>query len=62
MQSPICIGVHAVFSDNAYDKIISSGAKSVVTCNTIEHMSNSIDVAPLIADYLKKLHQSTDKI
>jgi ribose-phosphate pyrophosphokinase len=47
---PICIGVHAVFSQSAYDDLRSAGASRVVTCNTIPHPSNAIDVMDLVAD------------
>lgn len=48
MKSPVCIGVHAVFAGNAYEELKSSGAKIVVTCNTIPHSSNKIDITELI--------------
>ncbi len=49
MPPPICIGVHAIFANNAYENIIRAGAKTVITCNTIAHTSNSIDIALLMA-------------
>lgn len=48
MKPPICIGVHGVFADNAYDLLIASGAEKVVTCNTILHPSNQIDLSDII--------------
>lgn len=48
MQPPICIGVHAVFAGNAYQEILKSGAKEVITCNTIPHQSNKIDISDLL--------------
>ena len=48
MKPPICIGVHAVFAGNAYQEIIKSGAKEVITCNTIPHDSNKIDISDLL--------------
>lgn len=47
---PICIGVHAVFADGAYDDLCAAGAARVLTCNTIPHGSNAIDVHDLVAD------------
>jgi len=49
LKQPIIIGVHAVFSGNAYEDLLASGAKQVVTCNTIEHVSNAIDVSSVVA-------------
>ncbi|CAM3018465.1 MULTISPECIES: ribose-phosphate pyrophosphokinase [Legionella] len=44
MKAPVCIGVHALFSGTAYDDLLKSGAKQIVTCNTIVHASNGIDM------------------
>lgn len=43
-----CIGVHGIFADNAFQKL--SALAQVVTCNTITHSSNKINVSTLIAD------------
>ena len=48
MKAPICIGVHAVFAGNAYQEISRAGAKKVITCNTISHVSNQIDISDLL--------------
>jgi ribose-phosphate pyrophosphokinase len=55
MKDPICIGVHAVFSNEAYKNILSAGAQKIITCNTIDHPSNTIDVSVLILDCLNKM-------
>ena len=44
-----CVGVHAVFANDAYTSLQSAGAAGVVTTNTIPHESNRIDVQPTIA-------------
>lgn len=55
--APICIGVHAVFSDHAYENLIQAGAQKIVTCNTIAHQSNTIDVSDMIIkSYLEMAH------
>jgi ribose-phosphate pyrophosphokinase len=46
---PVCVGVHAVFADDAYEELLAARPARVVTCNTIAHASNAIDVRPLIA-------------
>ena len=48
MKPPICIGVHAVFAENAFQEIKDSGAKEIITCNTIPHESNRIDISDLL--------------
>lgn len=50
IKKPVCIGVHGIFADGAYQHILDSGASRVVTCNTIKHRSNGIDVSEFIAE------------
>jgi ribose-phosphate pyrophosphokinase len=52
MLAPICIGVHAVFAGDAYQKLIASGAGKIITCNTISHVSNGIDISKDIVEFL----------
>ena len=47
---PVCIGVHAVFAERAYEDLCAAGVARVVTCNTIPHDSNAIDVNDLVAE------------
>jgi ribose-phosphate pyrophosphokinase len=47
-KPPICIGVHALFADDAYAALTAAGAATIVTCNTVAHTSNAIDVTPEI--------------
>ena len=54
MKLPVCIGVHAVFSVGSYDDLVKSGVNRVVTCNTIEHESNNIDISRLLSSVIKK--------
>lgn len=49
MKSPVCIGVHAVFAGNAFEELKRSGAADIISCNTIDHISNRIDISDLIA-------------
>jgi ribose-phosphate pyrophosphokinase len=53
MKPPICIGVHAVFADNAFKDLVAAGAEKIVTCNSIIHESNSIDISDLLVNALK---------
>ena len=50
MPKPVCVGVHAVFSGDAYLALRAAGAANIVTTNTIPHPSNAIEIAPAIAD------------
>ncbi|MFZ6023111.1 MAG: ribose-phosphate pyrophosphokinase [Bacteroidota bacterium] len=49
MKPPVCIGIHAVFAEKGYEKLIKAGAEKVVTCNTIIHPSNEIFLDELLA-------------
>lgn len=53
MKRPVCIGVHAVFSGNAYQDLLASGVEKIVSCNTIQHVSNGIDISDEIIHVLK---------
>lgn len=52
---PICIGVHAIFANNAYEQLQQAKTKQIITCNTIEHSSNLIDLSELLADGIAAL-------
>lgn len=45
---PVCVGVHALFDDATLALLQRAGAGEVVTCNTIAHQSNAIDLADSI--------------
>lgn len=51
---PICVGVHAVFSQRGHEDLLEAGPARVVTCNTIPHPSNAIDVMDLMADAMAR--------
>jgi ribose-phosphate pyrophosphokinase len=53
-KAAICIGVHAIFVDDAFKNLKNSGAAQIVTCDTIAHESNKISVAHLIIDAVMK--------
>lgn len=56
MKNPICIGVHAVFAGTAYDDLKIAGADEIITCNTIPHESNGIEITGLLIDGIKELY------
>ncbi len=55
LAPPVCIGVHAVFAGTAHADLAAAGAARIVTCNTIAHESNAIDVADLVAEAARTL-------
>jgi len=54
MKPPVCIGVHGVFSDGAFVDLKNSGASRVVTCNTVLHESNGIDIDTILSNAISK--------
>ena len=52
LNKPICIGVHAVCSDSDYQQLKAGYVEKVVSCNSIPHESNAIDIMPSIIDRL----------
>ncbi|CAM2833721.1 TPA: ribose-phosphate pyrophosphokinase [Legionella pneumophila] len=49
VKSIVCIGVHALFAQDAYSLLSGMEGVQVITCNTIRHITNAIDVSDLIA-------------
>ncbi|HHU0079799.1 TPA: ribose-phosphate pyrophosphokinase [Legionella pneumophila] len=52
VKSVICIGVHALFAEDAYSVLARMEGTQIITCNTIRHVTNAIDVSDLIMDAL----------
>ena len=59
MNPPVCIGIHAVFAGNAYQELLASRIERIITCNTIKHPSNGIDI---INGIIKQLETVKDFI
>lgn len=55
MKSPVCIGIHPVFAGSAYQDLQNSGVKKIVTCNTIQHESNQIDITNILVEGYNKV-------
>lgn len=53
-KKPICIGVHALFDQEVQQNLIRAGAQQIISCNTIPHPSNKIDVTDLLLEGIKK--------
>lgn len=52
-KKPVCIGVHAIFADNSFRELEMAGAGQIITCNTIVHSSNRIDLSPIVIEALQ---------
>lgn len=53
LKPAICIGIHPIFAANSYQTLMNAPISRVVSCNTIPHPSNAIDVTSLITEALK---------
>ncbi len=48
LKPPVCIGIHALFAQDAYSLLLKCNVQAIVTCNTVAHLSNRIDISDLI--------------
>lgn len=55
LSRPLCVGVHAIFAGSAYEDLLASGAARVITCNTVPHPTNAIDVYQDLAESVRAL-------
>jgi ribose-phosphate pyrophosphokinase len=58
MSPPICVAVHAIFAGDAYQQLEAAGVSRIVSCNTIPHPSNALDLTPSIASEVQALNWS----
>lgn len=49
-SNTICIATHALFDDEIYKKLLNAGAGIVISSNSIEHLTNKIDITDLLTD------------
>lgn len=49
LPAPVCVAVHAVFAQSAFEDLRTAGAADIVSCNTISHPSNRISLDAAIA-------------
>ena len=55
MRPPVCIGVHALFADDAWEAMEEAPLAGIVSCNSIPHPTNRVDLAGIIAQALLEL-------
>jgi ribose-phosphate pyrophosphokinase len=49
MRPPVCVAVHGIFADGSAEGLAAEGA-TVITCNTVIHPTNAIDLVPELAE------------
>ncbi len=55
MAPPVCVAVHAVFAQTAFEDLRKAGAGDIVSCNTIAHPTNRISIVPAVAAAVQNL-------
>ena len=55
MPAPICVGVHGILAGTASEDLLAAGAERIVTCNTVPHPSNLIDVSILLSSAVQRV-------
>ncbi|MHB8911350.1 MAG: phosphoribosyltransferase family protein, partial [Lysobacter sp.] len=45
----VCVAIHAVFAQDAYEQLLAAGAARVVSTDSIAHPSNRISIVALLA-------------
>jgi ribose-phosphate pyrophosphokinase len=52
---PVCIAIHPIFAEDSYQTLLEAGVQKIITCNSISHPSNQIDLTPLLVSALKNI-------
>jgi ribose-phosphate pyrophosphokinase len=60
LPATVCVAIHAVFAEDAYEQLLAAGAARVVSTDSINHPSNVISVAGLLAHESAGLFASED--
>jgi len=61
LNKPLCIGVHAVFAEggpgvpSADEEMRAGPIAGIVTCNCIPHVTNGIDISPLLVPAIQAM-------
>lgn len=49
-KPPVCVIVHPIFAGITVDELLKAGATQIASCNTIKHISNKLDIIPLLIE------------
>jgi ribose-phosphate pyrophosphokinase len=55
LRAPVCVAVHALFTDMAEQALRDAGAAQIVTTTSVPHSTNMIDVVPLMIEPIREL-------
>ncbi len=54
LRPAVCVGVHALCSDDAEEAIRGAGAARLVTTTSVPHRTNAIDIVPLLGPAVRE--------
>jgi ribose-phosphate pyrophosphokinase len=54
LAPPVCVAVHPLFAGDAYEALQAAGVGRVVSCNTVPHSTNAIDLCGTLADSISE--------
>ena len=49
LVAPVCLGIHGLFADEAFERLVAAGTSRIVCTNTVPHESSAIDVSDIVA-------------
>jgi ribose-phosphate pyrophosphokinase len=55
LRAPVCVAVHALFSETAEQTLRDAGAAQIVTTTSVPHATSQIDVVPLLIPAIQEL-------
>lgn len=55
VQGIDCACIHGIFSGDIDKVLLDEGLRRLVTCNTVAHTSNALDISPLLAAAIREL-------
>ncbi len=53
--APVCLGIHGLFADDAFERLVAAGASRIVCTNTVPHRCSAIDVSDIMAKAISSL-------
>jgi ribose-phosphate pyrophosphokinase len=55
LRAPVCVAVHALFSETAEQALRDAGAAQIVTTTSVPHATSRIDIIPLLIPAIHEL-------
>lgn len=53
--APVCIVLHPLFAGDSYQRLVEAGPARIISTNTVQHLSNEIDVSGPVTSAMKKI-------